>query len=353
MDLANELVKFGNSVMVVTPEVGSIDKNFKFHTVRLKKSTARNRINLNFLEIPKVVRNFNPDVAHINYQTGGENLLILLLKALKIPTILTYHADHVLPLGRLIDVIQARTFFKFCDKILVQSKRDYDNMRARGLNENKLELFRFNGVVEVNFDNIEMPKNTHAKVRCICIAKMDSMHRYKGINEFLNILSEMKRSASPVQLETVIVGEGEWRNKFVNKSLELNLEKINFVGALSEAQKNNYLINSDFLVLPSTNEGEGFGRVALEALSVGIPVLVSKYAGISDLIRKYDVGVIYEPDSVISFEEGFTKIMNLKNDSEFSKRVKTLFEEEELDIVRTTKRTTKIYGQLMAKGGKE
>lgn len=53
---------------------------------------------------------------------------------------------------------------------------------------------------------------------------------------------------------------------------------------------------ADLVVLPS--RVEGFGLIALEAISAGIPVLVSSQAGISESLREVDGGcdVIVEPN---------------------------------------------------------
>jgi len=55
------------------------------------------------------------------------------------------------------------------------------------------------------------------------------------------------------------------------------------------------LKDSDMLILPSKSDGEGFGLVALEAIACGKPVIISKYAGISEYILKYNAGYVVDP----------------------------------------------------------
>jgi len=75
------------------------------------------------------------------------------------------------------------------------------------------------------------------------------------------------------------------------------------------------LCRSDFLILPSIDKAEGFGRVALEAISAGIPVVVSVYAGINELIARYDAGITYNPLSERS-ERVFDIIREIHSDKE-------------------------------------
>jgi len=143
LDLAYELTRQGYIVAVMMAESTSNQDYFPFRVYWINKPFSSHNINFNFLDVPKIVRDFRPDVFHISYQTGGENLLIILLKFLKLPIVLTYHADHVVLLGRMLDKIQSLTTFRFVNRILVQTERDYDAFVRCGVKESKLVLTRF------------------------------------------------------------------------------------------------------------------------------------------------------------------------------------------------------------------
>ncbi|KPV46357.1 hypothetical protein SE19_05885 [Acidiplasma aeolicum] len=66
-----------------------------------------------------IIKIYNPDIFHINYQTGGENIIIPFLKILHIPIIITYHPDHVVTLGKIIDELQLLSTFRSVDSIMV------------------------------------------------------------------------------------------------------------------------------------------------------------------------------------------------------------------------------------------
>lgn len=348
LDLANELTLKGNLVYVVTAEKSDKRDDFSFQISRINRPLKIVRINFNFLDIHRLVKEINPDVFHINYNTGGENILILLLRLMKVPIVLTYHADHMVPLGKAIDLIQSKTIFRLCDKIIVQTERDQKSMIYRGLPSAKIVHFKFNGVrkryrKEKNYGEIVKADSKNF----VCIGRLDNMHRYKGIGRMLELLSELKNLSKFDDLSLNIIGDGELKSYYEAKSVNLGLDSVRFLGNLDEEQLLTEISGSDVLILPSINKAEGFGRVALEALALGIPVLVSKYAGISVMVEKYGVGAIFDPSDFISFVKAVKEIKQIKNDRHFMKRLETMFLKEEIDISSTTDKTIDLYHSII------
>ena len=78
-----------------------------------------------------------------------------------------------------------------------------------------------------------------------------------------------------------IVGDGELKNRFIEKIAELELEKnIKMYGFLENPY--GLIKNSKVLCMPS--KWEGFGLAAVEALSLSIPVVCSGCGGLKNLI---------------------------------------------------------------------
>lgn len=77
-------------------------------------------------------------------------------------------------------------------------------------------------------------------------------------------------------------------------------ERVSFEGTLSFDSIPARLARTDVLVLPS--EGEGWGLVVNEALSVGTPVIISDRCGAADLIRDGENGFIFRTGDAASLE---------------------------------------------------
>lgn len=87
----------------------------------------------------------------------------------------------------------------------------------------------------------------------------------------------------------LIAGVGEEKTKIHKEIKQNNLtDRVFLLGKVSERQKK-YLLNvADIFVMPNiqvSGDVEGFGIVALEAASVGLPVIASNIDGIKDALK--------------------------------------------------------------------
>lgn len=346
MDLAQELVRQGHHVGVITSEKTNVEENFPFIVYRLSKPVLIHLINFNFIEIPKIIKNFKPDIFHISYQTGGENILLLILKIYRIPVIMTYHADHVVFLGRLLDEMQIYTTFKIVKKILVQTERDKNKFIKHGINENRLELLNFSGVDTTKYKCMKKERKLNFPKRIISIARLDDSHKYKGIENLIKTFYTQKIHLNDVELN--IVGDGNLREYYMKLVHSYNIPNIKFLGELNDHDLILYLCSSDFLVLPSINKAEGFGRVALEAISCNIPVIVSKYAGIAELVQKYRAGIVYDPLSPDIFKQVIINILNISsNFDNYINNAKQMIVKEGLTLETSVEHTVDIYKKIL------
>ena len=354
LDLACELTRQGYIVAVITAESTSNQDYFPFRVYRIKKPFSLYNINFNFLDVPKIVREFRPDVFHISYQTGGENLLIILLKFLKLPIVLTYHADHVVLLGRMLDKIQSLTTFRFVNRILVQTDRDYDAFVRCGVKESKLVLTRFSGVDTKKYSCPKRDKDISSPIRIICIARLDDSHKYKGVEQLIYAISRETSKSGMNDFEFRIIGSGNMQNYYMELCRTKGINNIRFMGHVDDKHVVEELCRSDFLILPSIDKAEGFGRVALEAISAGIPVVVSVYAGISELIARYDAGITYDPLSERS-ERVFDIIREIHSDKEkYNRYINNglkMLNSEGLTLKASVERTIYIYNEVKPMDG--
>ena len=82
--------------------------------------------------------------------------------------------------------------------------------------------------------------------------------------------------------------------------------RVHFHGAVSQADLAEYFASARALVLPSLSEG--LGRVVLEAMLTGTPVIGSRVGGIPDLIRDGENGFLVESDNVDELTAALQKI---------------------------------------------
>jgi glycosyltransferase involved in cell wall biosynthesis len=113
--------------------------------------------------------------------------------------------------------------------------------------------------------------------------------------------------------ELLVVGDGP-RRTFLEGMAGDN---VRFVGGVKPEEVEGYMRQGSIFVLPSVR-GEGFPNAILEAMSVGLPVVATKLAGIPDIIEHGKTGFLAEPGNP---EQLRKYIKRLLDDSKLRKRI--------------------------------
>lgn len=116
----------------------------------------------------------------------------------------------------------------------------------------------------------------------------------KGVDLVLEALREL-----PDYVQLVVVGDGPERSRLRQMADRLGISRrIFWLGALEHAQLPSVYASLDVLVLASRtrpNWQEQFGRVSIEAMAAGVPVVGTRCGAIPEVLG--DVGFLVEEDS--------------------------------------------------------
>lgn len=123
---------------------------------------------------------------------------------------------------------------------------------------------------------------------------------------FISIIEAMGVINSP-RLFYLIVGDGNMEQTLRKRANDLHLENnVIFVGFNQNVS--DFYSAADIFALPSLNEG--FGRVGIEAMHIGLPLITSNVQGINLYSINNETGYKYDPLDVAGYAEGITKLMN-------------------------------------------
>ncbi len=110
-------------------------------------------------------------------------------------------------------------------------------------------------------------------------------------------------------LRFVIIGRKGWLvDEFLTELPPEARARLMFSGYVSEFVKYRLLKNAEFLVFPSIYEG--FGIPAVEAMSLGKPVLAARTSSFPEVVG--DSGAYFDPLSVDEFAQALTGLDNAK-----------------------------------------
>jgi glycosyltransferase involved in cell wall biosynthesis len=119
----------------------------------------------------------------------------------------------------------------------------------------------------------------------------------KGVYWFIkNVLPELNRN-----IIYLVIGDGPERNKIKSLINKLNLDhKVYLLGKISDGDLKIIYNTADLFIMPNIRVKdtiEGFGIVAIEASSTGLPVIASEIEGIKEAITNERNGVFLKPNS--------------------------------------------------------
>lgn len=130
--------------------------------------------------------------------------------------------------------------------------------------------------------------------------------REKGVDVLLRAVSNVPRA------RVRILGDGDQRSALQTLTRDLNIaERVEFLPPMASTEMSNFYTSIDVLVLPSRtqpNWKEQFGRVLIEAMSCGVPVIGSTCGEIPAVIG--DAGLTFAEDDADALAHHIRQIMS-------------------------------------------
>ena len=131
---------------------------------------------------------------------------------------------------------------------------------------------------DLNLDKQAIRKELNIPQNCFAIAFIGNRYEIKGLPILLLALK-----ALPKDMHVIVVGNNDEINRFQQQASNLNIsDRVHFLGAIDDVSK--VYQAADCLAHPTLEDT--FAMVVLEAMSYGLPVVVSqeKYCGVAGLL---------------------------------------------------------------------
>lgn len=170
----------------------------------------------------------------------------------------------------------------FANILLVANQRTKDALPKLRLGQ-VLEIVE-NGVFSV----VDAPKK--AQVKPITdVLYVGRLVDWKAVDIAIDAINTCKSN-----VKLIILGDGPLKNELVQYAKKLAPNKIVFAGMVPHEKTNQYYDEADIFILPSIRECGG--AVVLEAMSRGLPAIVTAWGGPADYITN-ETGFLIEPKS--------------------------------------------------------
>ncbi|MFH1992227.1 MAG: glycosyltransferase family 4 protein [Pseudomonadota bacterium] len=130
----------------------------------------------------------------------------------------------------------------------------------------------------------------------------------KGPMHLLNAMGDVWQSRLDVEL--VYVGKGDLEEAIKQQALKMGVsERVKVLGWRDDIHEIMPVI--DLFVLPSLNEG--MGRVLVEAMAAGKPIVASNVGGVPDLVHHGENGLLVEPGDETGLSVAIEKLLADEN----------------------------------------
>lgn len=154
-----------------------------------------------------------------------------------------------------------------------------EKLMAYGIPQGKIE------VVPHFIDLEQRAPRYESEARVVFVGRLS---QEKGVDVLL-------RAMKDVQLLTcVIIGDGPEKESLHALAKELNLDSVEFLGALHGEALEHEIARAKAIVIPSQSY-ETFGLTALEAYAWGKPVIASRIGALPEVVREGETGLLFTP----------------------------------------------------------
>lgn len=174
----------------------------------------------------------------------------------------------------------------------------------------------YNGVSTSQFETVDINsfrESLGIPRDCLVIGAVSRLTPWKGLDYLIQAVGRVV-SESSKDIRLVIVGDeqiergtGE-RQRLQSIVEDLGLHnRVTFAGFRSDVP--NCMAGLDIVVVPSI-EAEPFGRVAIEAMAAGKPVIASNIGGLPEVVADGVTGLLVEPKDVEALAKAILRLVN-------------------------------------------
>lgn len=227
---------------------------------------------LNCKEIKRVLKKYNPSIIHAHDYTAS-----VICSLVKKRRYLIEHLHNNCPWLKKICLKTVAFLYAGlrADKILTVSESIEEEYIFSKFFKNKIECIG-NPISRKKIISRVNDLNCKKMYEICCVARLT---KQKNPFKFLEIISELKKEFKDIKV--VWVGDGELKEDVQNETIKLNLcDNVDYVGF----KKNPFEYMNKSRIFLLTSEWEGYGLVAFEALSLGLPCVVSDVGGLPKIV---------------------------------------------------------------------
>lgn len=224
-----------------------------------------------FIVTPIVIFFCKPNVIHAHGLVASVSA-IFWGKIFNIRKVISLHSFYSFPESGLYSSF-VRLIFKNSDFVLSLSRKSNEEVKSLGVESRKIGIFTY--WIDLN----KFKRTSDAKKKLgwdgkFVVLFVGRLIKEKGIDILIKSAKHWNKN-----IKLIIIGAGPMGEEISSKTHQL--KQLSFPGKINQEDLPKFYSAADLLIVPSTSE-EGFGRVIIESLACGTPVIASKRGAIPE-----------------------------------------------------------------------
>lgn len=290
--------------------------------------------------LARLLHNAGASRLHNHFANSGATVGFIAANYSQLPWSLTLHgiSETDYPAGPLLAEKLEAASFVACASYF---------MRAQAMRLVDRSHWRKMAIVRCGIDLKALPKTKpHSdgeSTKLICVGRLSPEKGHFGLLDALALVA-----SEGADFQLIIVGDGPIGADIRQRASELGLlERIRFVGALSESETLTEIAAADVLVLPSLMEG--LPVVLIEAMAMRRPVIASRVAGIPELIADSGTDYLFTPSDWEDLAQKLSALLAARSDWQSIGEAGYFRVDDEFRIEHTASRMARLFsGEMLS-----
>jgi glycosyltransferase involved in cell wall biosynthesis len=258
-----------------------------------------------FFQIKKILKDEKPDSLHTNSSKAG---FIGRLAGYSVGVEKIYHSPHGhIFYGYYSGFVTA--LFVFLEKIAARRTTKIFNLTKKGREDHinrkiaPSEKFIVSSCgIDLSKFQAEKPKDyPQNRIKILWAGRFAPIKNPQMVLRVAEILNNEN-------MEFRMVGDGELQPKIQNEFRSRQLKNITLPGYNAELQREFFA--ADIFIITSKNEG--FGRVIVEAMAAGLPIIATKVGGIPEIVTHGENGFLVNSEDAEAMAKNILSLLDNK-----------------------------------------
>lgn len=235
----------------------------------------------------RIIRQFQPEVIHVH--TARACFLVVLAQLTRKTGRLIFYRGAIRKFNPLSPSDWAIFRSKRIDLFHCQTRAVAESLAAMGVPQNRITVAPNIGYEPAQFQNIPVPPEFARRSCRYRIGAVANYRKVKGLEYLVDAAAILLERGLDIELFLIGKDEKKRLSSYVAKSKVRDRTRL--TGPISNPA--GVMSTFDCLVVPSLSES--LGKVAVEAMACGVPVVATRVGGLPELIEHGKNGLLVAP----------------------------------------------------------